>query len=279
MSARRLFRIFVVTLVLCPVWVSAQIFRFDPLPDLVPADISVAGDCRIVVTLANNGPGVVPSSGYVGPATGIQMYVDGSPWGGVALGTLDTAHLTQPVGGIVTWAWFPGLTLPPGTHNVTLQVDNNNTLAESNEANNVMTKPLTCQPPAPDLVPVSLTVNSQCQLVVTLRNLGTAAIPDANFAQNGSGSSAIQMYNDGQPFGGTTLGAIDLQKQAQPVGGSVTYTWFPGLTINGGPHTVTVVADIYNSIAELNEGNNSLTQTLSCFRFIRPPIVDPVGSK
>jgi len=279
MNARPLFKIFVVILVLSPVWASAQIFRFDALPDLVPADISVAGDCRLVVTVANNGPGVVPSSGYVGPSTGIQMYMDGSPWGGVALGAMDTAHLSQPVGGTVSYAWFPGLPLPAGTHNVMLQVDNNNSVAESNEANNVMTKPLTCQPPAPDLVPVSLTVNSQCQLVLTLRNLGTGPIPDANFAQSGSSSSGIQMYNDGQPFGGVSLGAMDLAKQVQPVGGTVTYTWFPGLTINGGPHSVTVVADNFNSIAELNEGNNSLTQTLSCYRIIRLPIADPVGSK
>jgi hypothetical protein len=262
---------FVILLVLSPVWASAQIFRFDPLPDLVPADISVAGDCRIIVTVANIGPGTVPSSGYVGSATGIQMYMDGSPWGGIALGAMDPAHSSQPVGGTATYSWFPGLTLPPGTHNVTLQVDNNNTLAENNEADNVMTRTLSCQPPAPDLVPVSLTVNSQCQLVLTLRNVGTDIIPDTNFAQSGSSSVAIQMYNDGQPFGGISLGAMDLTKQVQSVGGTVTYTWFPGLTINGGPHSVTVVADNYNSLAELNEANNALTQSLTCFRIIRWP--------
>ena len=94
MNGRPLFRIFVIAMVLSPVWASAQIFRFDALPDLVPADISVAGDCRLVVTVANNGLGVVPSSGYVGPSTGIQMYMDGSPWGGVALGAMDTAHFS-----------------------------------------------------------------------------------------------------------------------------------------------------------------------------------------
>jgi subtilase family serine protease len=200
------------------------------------------------------------------------MYMDGAPWGGVALGAMDLAHLSQPVGGTVTYAWFPGLPLPAGTHNVTLQVDKDNSVAESNEMNNVTTRTLTCQPPAPDLVPVSLTVNAQCQLVVTLMNAGTAPIPDANFAQSGLNSSSIQMYNDGQPYGGVSLGAIDLTKQVQNVGGTVTYTWFPGLKINGGPHTVTVVADNNNAIAELNEANNALTQTLSCYRIVRPPI-------
>jgi hypothetical protein len=276
MNAKPLIKMSLFVLLLSPVWVAAQVMIWYPLPDLAPVDVNVESGCRIVVTLTNNGPGIVPNAAYVGPSTGIQMYVDGAPWGGIALGALDTAHLTQPAGGTVTAEWFPNLPLPVGAHNVTLQVDNNNQVAESNELNNVMTKTLTCTPPAPDLVPVSLTVNSQCQLVVTLMNVGTAPIPDANFAQSGSDSSAIQMYNDGQPFGGITLGALDLTKQVQPVGGTVTYTWFPGLKIFGGPHLVTVVADNNNSIIELNEANNSLTQNLSCFRRVWPPIIgDP----
>src|SRR6476660_8980686 len=75
MNARQLLKTFVILLVLSPVWASAQIYRFAPLPDLVPADVSVAGDCRMIVTIANLGPGVVPNSGYVGSATGIQMYM------------------------------------------------------------------------------------------------------------------------------------------------------------------------------------------------------------
>lgn len=270
MNARALVKIFIVALVLSPVCVSAQIYWFIPLPDLAPANVSIGPDCQIMVSVTNLGPGVVPSSAYVGSATGIQMYVDGSPWGGIALGALDPNHLTAPVGGTVTAPWFPSLPLPPGTHSVTLQVDNNNSLAENIESNNVMTRTLTCQPPAPDLVPVSLTVNSQCQLVLTLRNLGTAPIPDVNFAQSGSTSVAIQMYSDGQPFGGISLGALDLSKQVQPVGGTVTYTWFPSLTIFGS-HTVSVTADNYNSMAELNEANNTLTQSLTCYRWILWP--------
>ena len=113
-------------------------------------------------------------------------------------------------------------------------------------------------------------MNSHCQLVVTLMSLGTAPIPDANYTQSGGASVAIQMYNDGQPYGGISLGAMDLTKQSQQPGGSVTYTWFPGLKIYG-THTVTVVADNSNALVELNEMNNSLTQTLSCGRIIRWP--------
>ena len=273
MNARPLVKLFVIALLLTPVCVAAQVFQFDPLPDLAPVDITLGTNCRISVTLTNYGPGIVPSSGYVGPATTIQMYMDGAPWGGIALGELDLSDLTQPVGGTVTYAWFPGLLLPAGTHNVMLQVDVQNSVAEINEANNVMTKTLTCQPPLPDLVPVSVTTNSQCYLVVTLMNVGTAPIPDANFAMSGSNASAIQLYNDSLPAGGVTLGALDLAKQSQPVGGTVTYV--TSLKIIGGPHMVTVVADRNDSIVELNEANNSVTQTMSCPRYVRPPIADP----
>lgn len=265
------------TILLSPLSASAQIFWLDPLPDLVPVDINVGPDCNLLVTVRNNGPAAMPSSAYVGANTGIQMYVDGAPWGGVALGAIDMSHVTQPAGGTLTWSWFPSLPLPAGAHNVTLQVDKDNQVAENNEANNVLTKALMCVPPAPDLVPVSLTTNSQCQLVLTLKNVGNAPIPDINFAQSGAASVAIQMYNDGQPFGGISLGAMDLTKQVQVAGGTVTYTWFPSLTINGGPHTVTVVADNYNALSELNEGNNSLTQSLTCFRIIKWPWIDPIG--
>src|SRR5205807_7991534 len=101
--------------------------------DLAPAGINLGVDCRISVTLTNYGPGIVPDSGYVGPATGVQMYMDGAPWGGIALGTMDLAHNTQPAGGTVTYAWFPNLPLPVGTHNVLPQVDVQNSVADNNE--------------------------------------------------------------------------------------------------------------------------------------------------
>ena len=276
----RVANLIVLAMLLLPLSTNAQIFWLDLHPDLVPVDVNIGPDCTLLVTLRNNGPVAMPSSAYVGASTGIQMYVDGAPWGGIALGALDPGHLSQPVGGTVTWSWFPGLTLPAGAHTVTLVVDTNNDVVESNEANNTLSKVLTCVSPAPDLVPVSLTVNSQCQLVLTLQNIGTAPIDDINFAQSGTTSSAVQMYNDGQPFGGISLGAMDLQKQVQVVGGTVTYTWFPGLTVNGGPHNVSVVVDNNNAISELNESNNTLTQSMTCYRLIRlPGLIYPTGTK
>ena len=147
MNARALFRMSVVAVLLSPVWVAAQIYTFNPLPDLAPVDISLGGDCRIMVTLTNNGPAMMPSSAYVGPATGIQMYKDGAPWGGNALQGVDPAKALQPPGGSVNYLWFggavtPNLLVTPGQHTIRVEVDNNNIVLESNEANNNLTKPL-----------------------------------------------------------------------------------------------------------------------------------------
>jgi hypothetical protein len=265
MSRKPLMNMCMSLLLFVPLTATAQIFQIrDPLPDLVPVDITLDSGCRITVSLRNAGPGVVPDAGYAGSATGIQMYDGANPWGGIALGAMDPTHLSKPVGGTVSYAWFPGLTLSAGTHTLSLTADNNNTLAEANEGNNVLTKTVNCQPPMPDLVPVSIGLNLQCQLTITLKNQGTGIVPDAGFTPTGAASSAVQMYVDGQPFGGISLGGMDTTKQVQPVGGTVTYAWFPNLKLTQGGHVVNLVVDNSNSIVESNEANNSMTQKMFC---------------
>jgi hypothetical protein len=286
MNARLVVKMSAVALLLAPAWVLAQpLDRRQILPDLVPADVTVGVDCRIVVTLKNNGPGIVPNSGFSQspPASsGVQMYNDGAPWGGIVLGALDPSHSIQPAGGTVSYTWFPGLALPPGTHEIKVDVDNNNTIAESNERNNSLTKKLSCQKPLPDLVPTSITLqstgitlNSPCQIVITLKNNGNAIVPDAAFAQTAQGP-VVQMYNDGAPWGGAVLGIIDLAKATQPPGGTLVYPWMaatPNLKVAPGTHVLRVDVDKNNSVVESNEANNSLTQSLTCGSVILPPTI------
>lgn len=254
-------------------------------PDLVPVDVTLGEGCRIIVALRNNGPGIVPDAGFsLSPpsSSGVQMYMDGSPWGGLVLGALDPSHAVQPAGGTVSYAWFPGLALPPGAHVIKLDVDNNNVILESNELNNSLTKTLTCTPPLPDLQPVSFALqstgpalNSPCRIILTVRNNGPAIVPDAAFAQVPT-SPTVQMYLDGAPWGGTVLGGVDPGKALQPVGGTVTYPWMgntSNLLVAPGQHTMRVDVDNFNVLAESNEANNSLTQTLMCGAVILPPTI------
>ena len=212
------------------------------------------------------------------------MYNDGAPWGGIVLGLLDAAHALQPAGGTLNYAWFPGLVLPAGTHTIRVNVDNTNTIAENNELNNSLTKSLTCVPNLPDLQPVSfsleatgVTPTSPCRLIITLRNNGPAITPDAAFVQASTGP-VLQMWNDGAPFGGSVLGLVDLSKVLQPVGGTLNYPWMganSAIVIAPGTHTIRLDVDNGNVLAESNEANNSLTQTLTCGTTISPPPLQP----
>ena len=282
MNAKQFVKMWVAVLLLSPALVLGQLTRdpglqrLQPLPDLMPLDMTLGADCRMIVAVRNNGPGAVPDAGYSLTAPGaseVQMFKDGAPWGGIILGGLDTAHSTQPAGGIVTYA-FPTLVVPAGTHTIQINVDQSNTIVENNEVNNSLTKTLTCQPPLPDLQPISFTLqptgtiraNGPCQIVITLKNNGPGTVPDAAFVQTAAGPG-VQMYADGAPWGGIILGGIDPTKQLQPVGGTVTWPWFGGtanLFLAPGTHTLRLDVDNTNIVGESNEGNNSLTQTVTC---------------
>jgi CARDB protein len=268
MNTRHFLRMSVVVLLLLPTPVFAQTpTRDQGLPDLVVADLSVDKDCRIVVTIQNNGPGAVPAAGYsMSPpgSSGVQMYKGGAPWGGIVLGGLDPSHLSQPAGGTVSFM-FPRLVLPPGTHAVQIDVDNNNSIAESNELNNSLTEKLACQQPLPDLVVADLSLDTDCRIDVTIRNSGLAAESESGYSLSPPDNSGVQMYNDGAPWGQIVLGGFDPAPHlSQPVGGRKTYKWFSTLPLPAGSHTVKLDVDNNNSIAESNEGNNSLTKTLNC---------------
>ena len=292
MNARHFVKTLFVVLLLSPA-LFAQI-RVDPgniqrlqfPPDLIPADVTLGEACRIIVTLHNNGPGAVPDAGFslsAPGASGVQMYNDGNPWGGIVLGGLDPAHAVKPAGGSVTYAWFTSLPLPVGTHTIRLDVDNNNAIAEGNELNNSLIKTLTCVPQLPDLQPVSMTlqstgitVNSPCRLIVTFRNNGPAITPDSAYAQVAT-APGLQMWQDNQGFGGTILAGIDQGKALQPVGGTLTVPWMgaSNMVVNPGTHTFRIDVDNGLVLAESNEGNNSLTQTLTCGAVIAPPTLQP----
>jgi hypothetical protein len=235
-------------------------------PDLQPAGLTVDKDCRIVVSISNNGPGLVPNAAYTLPGgSGVQMWIGSAAWGGIALGALDPTKLSQPAGGTVSYTWFPGLALPPGSHAVRVEVDDSNTIVENNEANNSLTTKLTCQQELPDLEPVDLSLDGDCRIDVTFRNNGPADVPESGYAHPGGGN--LQMYMDGAAFGGIALGAADpVPHLSQPVGGTKVYKWFSSLPLPLGSHTVKLYVDMANRIAEANESNNTIEKVLTCQR-------------
>lgn len=257
MNARHFVGTAILVLVLSPTLLQAQILT-RATPDLRPGGLSLDIDCRIIVRIANNGPGLVPDAGY--SDSFVQMTVGSAPWGNMALGTADPSRLTQPSGGMVAFPWLSSLALPPGTHAVTVVVDGNKAILENNETNNSQSATLTCNEPLPDLQPVDLTLDANCRIDVAFRNNGPGEVPVSGYSVYQGGN--LRMYIDGAPFfGGVYLGHADPSRLSHPVGGTAVYKWY---ALPFGSHTVRVDMDTYNKIPEASEGNNSFEKVLSC---------------
>jgi len=141
--------LFIVTLVMFVFSIGiVQIEAARRLPDLIVRDIRLQNDCKIEVYLKNIGNVGVPDAAYNLPnAVGVQMYVDGKPWGGLILSGFDPTGKLKTPGGIAKYIWFPNapnLNLTPGMHSVKVVVDSNKFLTEQNENNNTLTKRLQC---------------------------------------------------------------------------------------------------------------------------------------
>ncbi len=120
-------------------------------PDLIVSNLKVVKDCWIEVTIKNIGSAGLPGWVYSGAATtnaGIQMHMDGTPWGGMAIKMFDPRGILKTPGGAVTKLWFKGsagIQLSPGFHYVKVVADVHKKINESNEQNNTMVKRLQCR--------------------------------------------------------------------------------------------------------------------------------------
>ena len=117
---------------------------FRLLPDLAVEEISVNGDCRVVVKIRNNGAGRIPDevwSVHTPQSAGIYLSIDGRKWGGATIWGFDGARALQAPGGTVEYT--SNLTVSsPST--IKAEIDLWNVVAESNKANNIATKTLSC---------------------------------------------------------------------------------------------------------------------------------------
>jgi len=110
----------------------------------------------------------------------------------------------------------------------------------------------------PDLTITDLTVNGQCQPVITVRNLGPGNLPDK--AMYVGYSPGLSLRKDGSPVGNAIMDKAELV----PAGGSYTYTdTHPDHVVIGQANYVAVIDDS-SIIPEASETNNSLSKTLNC---------------
>src|ERR1700730_8846062 len=237
------------------------------LPDLIvtnftwsPTIPAVGQPVLFSATIKNQGTAATPD----GVIAGIGYQVDGTTvtWSGGYTSSI-------PAGSSVTLTANGGpsgnmWTATAGTHTVQAFVDDVNRIAESNENNNTLSSTLTVGSGGlPDLIVTNFTwsptipaADQPVLFSATIKNQGTAATPDGVIA------------GIGYQVDGATVTWSGGYASSIPAGSSVT------LTANGGPsgnmwtatagtHTVQAFVDDVNRIAESNENNNTLSNTLT----------------
>lgn len=217
-----------------------------PNPDLTvtatswtPASPNEATPITLSATVRNAGTAAAA-------ATSVNISLGGAVAGSAPVGALAagaSATVTVDAG-----------TRPLGSYPVTSVVDPANTVIEQNDDNNTFAAPaplVVAQAPGPDLEVLGITTNpvnppagASVTFAVAVRNRGTAA----------TGGTVTRVT-----VGGTTLNTNTAGIAAGATANvAITGSW----TATSGGATITATADATNTVAETNEGNNSLARTI-----------------
>lgn len=116
-----------------------------PLPDLVITDVSLDSNCRVLVSVANQGTGPLPDTVWTEQTpSSSSLYLRqaaASSGGGITLWKLDPGRQLQRPGGSARW--YSGLVIS-ATQQLDASVDHTAAVNESNESNNSKRVTLTC---------------------------------------------------------------------------------------------------------------------------------------
>ncbi|NJD06433.1 MAG: hypothetical protein FIA97_08025, partial [Methylococcaceae bacterium] len=225
-------------------------------PDVVVTSLTYANGMFTAV-VKNQGTAATPASAYIG----VSYYVDNvkRTWGLV--------KTSLAAGASVTVSTYGGkYVIPAGTHTIAALADDLNLFSESNESNNRLSQsltvagtaaptpaPVTAEPPAAaksDVVVTSLSY-ANGTFTAVVKNQGTAATPATTYI-------GVAYYVDDVK---RTWGLVNTSIAA---GASITVKTNGGLfAISSGTHTIGALADDLDLIAESNESNNRLNQSLT----------------
>ncbi len=271
LDIRKLFRSWLVMAVaLSPMIFDPQPANAAGGPDLVvtditwtPANPTAGNEVTFSATIKNQGADPSPA----GTIHGVLFTVDGASvsWSdnrttSIAAGASVTVTATGGPNAKSTW------TAVSGTHTVGAFVDDINRIGESNENNNSYNESLTVSSGSgtPDLVvtdvawsPASPQTGNEVTFSAVIKNQGTAATP--------SGTIHGVLFT----VDGTSVSWSDNRTASIAAGASVTVTATGGpngkvsWTAASGTHTVRAFVDDVNRIAESNENNNTLDESLT----------------
>ncbi len=228
------------------------------LPDFTIHSVSMRPDCFIDVVVKNTGTAIPVEKCK---SISLQSYLDNSGWGGKSLDNIPCATLKN-ANSTYTFTKFMNKRVPDGSHQVKLTIDATNYLSEMNETNNQKIETFTgncgVQPQGkPDVKMAGLSINRDCQVGITLQNIGTGGVPASNYS-----TSAVHLYKNNNILASRKFSQIDPSKALTTPGGKVNYVFTTGADIGKG--TVQIKAMVNPSYYETNKINNSLTKSFTC---------------
>lgn len=113
----------------------------------------------------------------------------------------------------------------------------------------------------PDFKIEKIYLTKDCKVAVVVKNLGPGPVPDTVWTVHTPKSAGVYLYKNGTGWGGASIWKFDPAKSLKAPGGTATY--ISTLHIPGSAG-IKAVVDLWNVVAEANEGNNSLEVKLVC---------------
>lgn len=255
---------------------------YERKPDLAIEKLSLDDQNRVVVTVANNGPGWLYQVRWNQQGTEaiqLTLEVDGRNWGGATLAAIDPQKTL--VLGNTRVVYTTGLTLNQSAR-VTAIIDSNEVVAETNERNNRHRENFTPssgggqrgkrQPEGqlapvggsfqtaavtPDLVVGDIFLDSRKRVAVRITNRGAGL--DAEVWQR-EPQLQLKLLMNGRSWATVPLSFLDPARALQQRGGSAAYT-SDYVVLNA--LEITAIIDEGNRVAEKDETNNTLTRSLA----------------
>lgn len=253
---------------------------YERKPDLAVENLALDDQNRVVVTVANKGPGWLPQVRWNqkgAEAIQLLLEVDGKSWGGATLAVIDPRKTL--VLADTRLAYTTELVLREPAR-VTAVIDSNQVVAEADERNNRRSETLSppsgggkrvkrepegaltpsgqsLQPAAADLVVSDIFLDSRKRIAVRVSNQG-AGLPAEAWQQNPP--VQLKLWMNGRGWAVVPLAFFDPGRALSQPGGSAVYT---------SDHVVRqaleirAVIDEENRLPETNENNNALTRSLA----------------
>jgi len=263
------------------------------LPDLAVDNVRVvkrAGTAFLEITLANTGNVSLPPIAYGPGGVGIEVVVNNhhhnQSAGRIKLNLVDRRRILLQPHRKISFFWKSDpqnnrdYTLPPGSSGeVTVTVDYNNVLRESNEGNNSLTRPW-CNEGANygpiDLVVTKIERTKNFRIKITIAIKGTVRLPKRRLIKNMPMVTRlmIEMRNNGRNWGVMNLGNGP-RGSIFNSSGTKSFLWNSNnhSTLLAGKNDIVVTIDSSHDIQETNETNNSLDKVLYGVKLKKTPRV------